>query len=61
MLTKMHNQPSDSTLNQLSSRATWSHRLQTRVWLRTHTSLTYISIMLATSQTSLPTPTTFPT
>ena len=76
MLTKMRNQPSNSTLNQLSGRRTWSHcpqkrqpsnrRIwshchQKRFWLTIHTSLRYISMMLATSQTRLPTPTTFPT
>ena len=47
---------------QLSSRRTWSssqyHR--TRSWLRIRTNLICISMMLATSRTCLPTPTTFP-
>ena len=39
MLMKMRNEPSNSTLNQPSSRRTWSHCHQTRFWLRIHTSL----------------------
>ena len=61
MLRKMQKEPSNSTLNQLSSLSTWIHCRRTRLWLRIHTSLKYISMMLATSQTRLPTPTTFPT
>ena len=75
MLTNMRNQPSNSTPNpplcqrtwshypqaqQPSSRRTWSQCHQTRFWLRTQTNQRYISMMLATSQTYLPTPTTFP-
>ena len=76
MLTKMRNQPSNSTPNQPSGRRTRSnyrqtrqpssqrtrsHCHQTRFWLRIHTNQKYISMMLATSQTCLPTLTTFPT
>ena len=62
MLTKTQNQPTNSTLNQPSSRRTWGHRRRTRLWLRIHTSLRYISMMLATRyQTCRPTRTTFPT
>ena len=43
------------------SRRTWSQYHQTRSWLRIHSNQRYISMMLATSQTCLPTPTTFPT
>ena len=61
MLTNMRNQPSNSTLNQPSGRRTWSHCHQTTFWLRVHTSQRYISMLLATSQTRLPTPTPFST
>ena len=61
MLTKMRTQPINLTLNQPSSRSTWSHCHHKRFWLRIHTGLRYISMMLAASQTRLPTPTTFPT
>ena len=76
MLKNMLNQPSNWTPNppssqrtwshyrqtqQLSSRRTWSQCHQTRFWLRIHTSQRYISMVLGTSQTCLPTPTTFPT
>ena len=61
LLTKMQNQPSNPTLNQPSSRRTWSHCRGTRLWLRIHTSLRYIWMMLTMSQTRLQTPTTFPT
>ena len=61
MLTKMRNQPSNSTLNQPSGRRTWNHCQQTRLWRKIHTSLRYILMMLATSQMRLPTTTNFPT
>ena len=76
MLRNMRNQPSNSTPNPPSSRRTWSRYRQTqqpssrrtcsqyhqkRSWLRIHTNQRYISMMLATSRTCLPTPTTFPT
>ena len=41
-LTKMQNHPSNLTLNQPSSRRTWTHCRRTRLWLRIHTSLGYI-------------------
>ena len=46
MLKKMQNRPTNSTLNQPSSRRTGSHCRRTRLWLRIHTSLRYISMML---------------
>ena len=62
MSTKTQNQPTNSTLNQPSSWRTWSHCRRTRLWLRIHTSLRYISMMLAMRyQTCRPTPKTFPT
>ena len=75
MLTDMRNQPSNSTpslpsrqrtwsryhqTQQPSSRRTWSQYHRTRWWLRIHTNHRYISMMLATSRTCLPTLKTFP-
>ena len=75
MLMNMRYQPSNSTPNLPSqrtrsqyhqtqhplSRRIWSQCHQTRFWLRIHPNQKYISMMLATSQTCLWTPTTFPT
>ena len=62
MLTKMQNPPANSTLNQPSSRRTCRHCRRTRLWLRIHTSLRYIPMMLATRyKTCRPTRTTLPT
>ena len=59
MLMNMQNQLLNSTPSPPSSRRTWSQYHQTRSWLRIHTNQRYILMMLATSQTCLPTATTF--
>ena len=59
MFPKMQNKPTFSTLIGLSSQRTCNHCRPTRLWLRIHTSLRYISMMLATRyKTCRRTPTT---
>ena len=47
MLTSTPNRPSNSTLNQPSSRRNWSHCRRTRSWPKIDTSLQHISTTLA--------------